>query len=156
MKCQFCDQQATVHLTDLVNDQEMHLCSRCAKEDNGTGQEKWGAAALIGVILSKALQSEAEDQPGLACPACGLTFAEFRSTGRFGCPNDYEAFAEQLAPLMERFQSGASHRGKRPRTGGTARSLSEMHRQLHQAVTLENYEQAAQLRDLIRQEEAGS
>ena len=32
MKCQFCDNPATVHLTDIVNKKkrEMHLCEACA------------------------------------------------------------------------------------------------------------------------------
>ena len=26
-----------------------------------------------------------------ACPVCGITFYEFRSQGRLGCPHDYVA-----------------------------------------------------------------
>jgi protein arginine kinase activator len=34
MKCMFCDRQATVHLTDIVNKKkrQAHLCEECARE----------------------------------------------------------------------------------------------------------------------------
>ncbi len=34
MKCQFCPNPATVHLTDIINQKkrEMHLCDACARE----------------------------------------------------------------------------------------------------------------------------
>ena len=36
MKCQICDNPATVHLTDFVNKKkrELHLCTKCARERN--------------------------------------------------------------------------------------------------------------------------
>ena len=29
---------------------------------------------------------------GPTCEACGISYLEFRNQGRFGCPNDYDAF----------------------------------------------------------------
>src|SRR5437899_2121081 len=36
VKCQFCNNQATVHVTDIANKRkrELHLCEKCARKHN--------------------------------------------------------------------------------------------------------------------------
>src|SRR3989339_1876713 len=61
-------------------------------------------------------------RPGATrCPGCGVTWSDFRSTGRFGCPRCYEHFSLPLQQIMPRIHSGAyAHRGKAPpRAPGT-------------------------------------
>ena len=50
-----------------------------------------------------------------ACPVCGITFFEFRSQGRLGCPHDYVCFQAQLEPLIVNIHGESEHVGKRPR-----------------------------------------
>ena len=38
------------------------------------------------------------------CPTCRISFATFRATGRFGCPNCYEHFLPQVKELVTRYQ----------------------------------------------------
>ena len=58
-----------------------------------------------------------------ACPVCGITFFEFRSHGRLGCPHDYVAFKAQLEPLILNIHGEGEHAGKRPRqSAGRQRS----------------------------------
>ncbi len=90
-----------------------------------------------------------------SCPTCGITFGQFRQSGTLGCPDCYEAFEKQLAPLIERAQNGATHhRGKTPRRAGTSIDRTHLIRQLtkelDQAVAAEQYERAAKLRDRLR------
>ncbi|MCA8913186.1 MAG: UvrB/UvrC motif-containing protein, partial [Planctomycetes bacterium] len=92
-----------------------------------------------------------------ACPECGMTLSEFRARGRFGCPLDYEVFAEHLDPLFERIHDvqPARHEGRLPEGDGgdevieKQRSLADLRKQLENAVAEENYELAAELRDQI-------
>jgi protein arginine kinase activator len=95
--------------------------------------------------------------PDITCPSCGLTFAQFQSTGRFGCAEDYDAFVEHIAPRLERFHDASQHTGKVPRAGNAARRRSSRARalrsQLRDAVAQEAYEQAARLRDEIQKVE---
>ena len=47
-----------------------------------------------------------------ACPVCGITFYEFRSQGRLGCPHDYVAFKTQLEPLILNIHGEGGARGQ--------------------------------------------
>ncbi len=83
---------------------------------------------------------------------------EFRAAGRLGCPHDYEVFRVGLEPLLQRWHRSVRHKGKTPRHGravaAAGAGLLELRGRLRQAVDAEAYEEAAQLRDLIRQKEA--
>src|SRR5262249_17523073 len=89
-----------------------------------------------------------------SCPHCGLRFAEFRNNGRLGCPNDYEVFREELMPLFENIHGETEHKGKmprrQPRSGPARTELVQLRKQLQQAVTREDYEEAARIRDKIK------
>ena len=88
------------------------------------------------------------------CPACGIKFIEFRNTGRLGCPHDYQAFREELVPLLENIHGETKHCGKVPRRGQHTQEaqneLVQLRQRLKQAVTREDYEEAAKLRDRIK------
>ena len=92
-----------------------------------------------------------------ACPECGMTLSEFRARGRFGCAHDYVVFAEHLDPLFERIHDvqPARHEGRLPENIGgeevvsKQRTLADLRKQLEAAVSEENYELAASLRDRI-------
>jgi protein arginine kinase activator len=93
----------------------------------------------------------------LTCPDCGLQYGEFRATGRLGCPAEYDAFRPALEPLLARIHRADAHAGKTPRAVRTARRadrLDELRRRMAAAARAEDYEEAARLRDAIRQEEA--
>ena len=86
-----------------------------------------------------------------------MKFVEFRNTGRLGCPHDYARFREDLLPLLENIHGETRHVGKTPRNLPLNRQkeaeLVQLRKQLAQAVTKEDYEAAARLRDKIRQVE---
>lgn len=100
-------------------------------------------------------------EPVPVCPECGITLPEFRAKGRFGCPRDYEVFAEHLDPLFERIHDAqpARHVGRLPKRGDNdkvTRSLTvaELRKKLAAAVAEENYELAAGIRDQINELDA--
>lgn len=161
MKCQRCPKQATLHITEVLPDEkfdELHLCEDCAKkylyEPPGGGKKAGKASPAEGTT------SVSSDDPGTKqCEACGLKFVEFRNTGRLGCPHDYDAFREELIPLLESIHSDVKHQGKQPKRLPKARSaeaeLVKLRKQLAKAVNDEAYEEAARVRDRIRQLEEG-
>ena len=163
MKCQFCDNSATVHLTDIVNKRkrELHLCEECARKHNLIPDQavpQIDLKALLNLLVGPfhQVQQAAADPAALTCPACGLQYAEFRTEGRLGCSADYDAFRAVLEPLLERIHRSARHAGKVPRAFRRLvreAELRELHKQMTAAVGAENYEEAARLRDLIRQKE---
>lgn len=65
--------------------------------------------------LMKALESLSSRAHATRCPTCRSTFAHFKESGRFGCPNCYEHFHSQVRDLLPRVHAGAyQHRGKTP------------------------------------------
>ena len=89
------------------------------------------------------------------CEICGIRFSGFRKHGLLGCPHDYDAFEEALRPLLERTHEGAGqHVGKVPRRAGPDQkkmnALLRLRAQLKAAVVAEDYEEAAKLRDQIK------
>ena len=158
MKCEFCDCPATVHLTDIIHKKkrEMHLCEECAREHNLIPDDKQelNVPALLQFLMSQAETAKMKNDPNsVACPQCGLKYAQFRAQGRLGCPADYEAFRTALEPLLERIHRHVRHVGKAPARFQAQKrdaKLDDMRQQLKDAVRDERFEQAAQLRDLIR------
>jgi protein arginine kinase activator len=154
MKCQRCPKAATLHITEVTGEtsfDELHLCEECAQKYLYEPQAKAGAKGEG--ALGETDETAALNQR--SCPECGIKFAEFRSTGRLGCSHDYEAFREELVPLLENIHGETRHVGKTPRRQPRNRQvraeLAQLRKQQQQAVTRENYEEAAKLRDKIRQ-----
>jgi protein arginine kinase activator len=154
MKCQKCTKAATLHITEVLGEEqfeELHLCEECAHKYLDEAQ-KAGGAKVGGVPPSQ----ESEEPVALQreCSNCGIKFVDFRNTGRLGCPQDYHEFREELTPLLENIHGETRHCGKTPRrlpqSKQTQSELTQLRKQLQSAVTREAYEEAARLRDRIR------
>ena len=160
MKCQRCPKQATLHITDIPEKgryEEAHLCEDCAKKYLVEPPKAGDGNAASATELAGAEAAESLDGP--ACEACGITYLEFRNQLRFGCPHDYDTFKAELLPLLDSIHGDVRHVGKTPRrlprTPGTQVELTGLRRNLQQLVAAENYEEAARIRDRIRELENG-
>ncbi len=156
MKCQKCTKAATLHITEVVTDEqfeELHLCEECAQKYLYEPQQK-GTGLKEGEGGSVEESDEGSTLNQRQCPECGIRFVDFRNTGRLGCPHDYEEFRDQLVSLLENIHGETRHCGKTPRrlpqNKQVQSELVQLRKQLHQAVTREAYEEAARLRDKIR------
>jgi protein arginine kinase activator len=160
--CQQCGKKpAEIHFTEIADGEvkHLHLCSDCAgqKELSPPTPEKREepsehATSLL-EVLQKLLASDSDDV-SLECAQCGLTYADFKGSGRLGCGHCYEEFQEKLAPLLKRVHSADSHRGKVPECMDekirVLRERARLRRELARAVREEAFERAAELRDQIR------
>lgn len=159
MLCSICQKnEAKVHLTQIVDDkmQKVDLCEECSKAKGVTDPAGFSLADLL-LGLGAAQEGEARPaaKPGeVTCPGCGLSQADFKKTGRFGCPRCYETFAEGLPGLLKTMHKGVRHAGKVPNSFRPRRDpsdvLRQLNRRLEKAIQTENFEEAAQLRDQIR------
>jgi protein arginine kinase activator len=160
MKCQSCSNTATVHLTDIVNGhkKELHLCKACAEKQELTKHQELNISAILQTVLGQHVSQLTDQLARLTCPACGIKYMEFRAEGRLGCPHDYVVFRAGLEPLLQRIHRADRHVGKKPRRGQCRAAnqveIIELRNQLRRAVEAEAYEEAARIRDLIRQKEA--
>lgn len=157
MMCCVCKEKpATVHLTDIKGDkvQKVDLCEECAKTKGVNDSTFQLADMLLGLGASHEIEQSAGGAD-VKCPACGFTQVDFKKSGRLGCPECYITFAEGLEALLKSMHKGTKHTGKVPNHLRQKRDLSEqlnaLNKKLAKAIATENFEQAALLRDEIKQ-----
>src|SRR5438552_12573879 len=158
MLCDICKQNvATVHLTQMVEGKTKRvvLCAACSKDkgvDDATGFSL--ADLLLGLGAAQEM-AQAGAGSDLKCPACGFTQADFKKTGRLGCADCYTTFAEGLEGLLKSMHKGTRHVGKVPQQLQQHKDyvarLNRLQKDLEKAIGDEDFEQAAVLRDEIRQ-----
>jgi protein arginine kinase activator len=153
LKCDFCENPATVHLTQIVNNKvhKVDLCEACAQKKGVTDPSGFSLADL----LLKASLNPEKSLSGTRCPKCSFTQADFKKSGRFGCPSCYDTFNEMLDPMLDGMHKGTTHVGKVPKVALTRKSLydrlTKLENELSEAVKSERYEEAARFRDEINQ-----
>jgi len=170
MICDICGKkQATVHLTEIIDDQmtELHLCEECAREKGAQMEEHFDLSDLLAGMADAGPQAAGpQPEEKIKCPTCGMTYQDFKSIGQLGCGDCYKAFKKNLLPLLKRIHGSTQYFGKMPvvmATGsGTkvqtakakvvsaAQQLQELKAKLQKAIQTEEFEEAAQLRDKIR------
>lgn len=164
MRCQQCgEREAVLPLTLIANDsvQELQLCAQCAAT-RGIEHPQPAPATPLGQALAATITKDtvAGFPVGQhACPGCGLTLEQFRESGRLGCGDCYLAFAAQLHELVRRLHGATQHQGEQYAPPGDTpppprpRDTQELRTRLRDAISAENFELAAELRDRLRQEE---
>lgn len=180
MDCQCCNKkQSGVHIFDVASnavEQQFGVCTDCFALIKRYLFEMSRPLIPTADVIREVQALISTDQTALAklpepggitpvnrdvptCPECGMTLSEFRAKGRFGCPRDYELFHEHLEPLLERIHDvqPARHEGRLPASTvpvvslDRAQQMARLRKQLDAAIAEENYEQAADLRDQIKQ-----
>jgi protein arginine kinase activator len=165
MLCEDCEQRvATVVYTEVRDGatEVRHLCQQCVEErgihapDIKSPLES--ESTFEGILEDPDPESPPNDDEQNGedelCPTCNWSFARFRRTGRFGCPDCYEAFEERLKVLLRQIHGSTEHLGKiyADATAGAANGDVETLRvRLEEAIDQEAFEKAADLRDRIRQ-----
>ncbi len=169
MLCDICQKNpATVHLTEIIDEQmnELHLCEECARTKSAAMESQFGLSDLLaGMVDFEKPANKEEEIVSLKCPACGLTYADFKKIGRLGCGECYNIFRKYLAPLLKRIHGSNQHVGKslsKTKSSGSGSGrvykkkadLQDLKDQLQQAIQKEAFEEAARLRDRIKEIES--
>lgn len=148
-----------MHLTQIAGDkmQKVDLCEECAKEK---GVNDPAAFSLADLLLGLGASQEVEKASGRkesACPVCGFTHADFKKTGRLGCPRCYDHFIDGLLILLKSMHKGVRHVGKVPKSFQELKKALDktdqvkvLQRRLAKAIEQEKFELAAELRDEIK------
>jgi len=156
--CNICGKnEATIHLTEIINGQmvELHLCENCSQEKGSEMKTQFSLNDLLAGLTDLNNLAGGQRKEELICQGCGLTYQEFGRTGRLGCPGCYQSFSKLLLPLIKRVQKGTQHVGKRPSKVApevrTHMDLRDLQERLRKSVQLEEFEEAARIRDQIKQ-----
>ncbi|QGU96523.1 excinuclease [Clostridium bovifaecis] len=171
MLCESCKQnEATIHITKIVNGvkKEANLCSECAgksEEFNLVSDMDMMApfsfpnvlSGLMDYVNKSSINTKATE---LKCGNCGTTYREFKERGLLGCSQCYESFNPTMLSVIKGVQGNVEHIGKVPNKAGKnlvqKKRLLKLKEELQQAITLEEYERAAEIRDQIREVEKDS
>jgi protein arginine kinase activator len=154
MLCDNCGEEiAKVHYKEIKDDKtvEFNLCEKCAVEKGLHVSPKKQAFSISNILAGMA---EEVGSSTARCQGCGLSYAEFRETGRLGCSECYGAFKEQLKPLLRRIHGSNVHIGKSPQSSEgmieKIREIEDLKVALRVAIEKEDFENAAEIRDRIK------
>ena len=149
MLCEICKMQdAAVDYASEINGEErtLHLCEECAaRKDIGGG----GPLSLTDLLYGMGVESDSA-QSDKSCPQCHMRRGDFKKTSRLGCPECYRTFADDLAPILKHSHRDVVHVGRFPECERQAVELRRLERELRAAVTSQEFEDAARLRDRIQ------
>lgn len=160
MNCNNCEKkEATVRFTQVVDTQKQTqwLCEDCASSEGLLDLAPPKLSLTVETVKAEpSAGADTEDDAQaqrMRCPECRTSLAQVRRNGRVGCPTCYATFSEYLEPLLRRIHSSLQHAGSGPEDGGERSrreaSLRTLRSQLVVAITHEDFERAASLRDAI-------
>lgn len=158
MLCEECKQNEASYTLSVMVGEEVttrHLCGDCMAKMNmniASGNIKSLLSSILSAITGN--DNPKEEKAEVVCPRCMTTLSAFTKSGHLGCPQCYEAFHEQLQPMLLQIHGRVQHAGRQPLCSEDAqRSRSrqeELTRQMEQAIALEDFETAALLRDQLK------
>jgi len=171
MTCDFCKKNiATIHLIRVQNDnvEKVNICSECARDFSFFSEEDFYKD--LSNILAKIFQSDQDTtmlnrvQKSLvdldvknnkSCPFCGTDLKKIKKLGKMGCPHCYNEFRRILLPIIKTIHQDIEYRGKIPgtvpRQVKLEKSISDLRNRLKKEIFVENFEEAARIRDEIKQ-----
>lgn len=159
---------------------EWALCDKCARELGFEGID-FSMPIDFSSFLGDFLNDYAENTflptftktQVLKCNHCGTTFDEFASTGELGCGYCYNTFADRIAPVLRNLHGSSKHLGrtykhwldseeekeekselkmkKEAKPQKKESEIEKLQKELQQVIKEENYEQAAKIRDQIKE-----
>jgi len=170
MKCDICNNnEATICLIKIQgNDVErVNICRGCARELSllsGVELYNDSTAALYKLLqMDNAVNNPSgkskifknlDTRKNLKCSCCGIDLKTIKRTGRVGCSNCYSEFKNILFPVIKSIQGSLENKGKIPvntsKKTRLEKSIRDLKSRLQNEITIENFEEAAKIRDRIR------
>ena len=175
MLCTNCNKnEAELNIPAIINGvpAEFNLCMECSQNmikdvapvsiDNlikgvvKSIHSMTGGVVPVGSIKLGAITNHKQKRRKASgpCLVCDLTYEEFKSSGKLGCEACFRVFSKEIVALIENVQGSTKHEGKFPKRFGTVmrqqREVSNLRTNLERAINDENFEEAARLRDQIR------
>lgn len=156
MLCEKCGKNhATTHIKTVVNGivREYNLCSTCAAQSGyGSNSITGMLASMLGDMSPQTVKSQKR------CSVCGATFSDIAHSGKMGCGECYKTFNDEILPYLKRVHGATRHVGKMPNRAPLIvkpkeKTVEDLRQELARMVAEEKYEQAATLRDKIREME---
>lgn len=180
MLCENCGKrQANVRYSENINGikRELNLCEECSKK-LGIGHMDFSMPIDFSSFFGEFMEDFATPEfmpllneiKTLKCDQCGYTFDDIANTGKLGCGNCYDVFEERLDPIIKKIQGSNQHIGrvgkiidnkidkkiekkaedKKEKTSENV-EINKLQEELKKAIKEERYEDAAKIRDEIKE-----
>lgn len=163
MLCDICSKNpATVHLTEIIDGSmnELHLCEDCARDKSAQMEQQFGLSDLLAGLAEFEKPAKETEAVSVKCASCGLAYSDFKKIGRLGCGECYNTFKRYLGPLLKRIHGSNQHIGKTPlgtvKASAKKTDLQDLKTRLAKAIEMEAFEEAARIRDQIKELERKS
>ena len=154
MLCEKCGKNnATVMYTQIINGQKrsLNICSLCASKESIFDN--------FGSLLSFGTR---ESVKSTVCPLCNMSLSEFMHKGKMGCGECYRTFRPQAGAMLKKIHGTTKHISqnasaldKKDQKITSPDPLTDLRKALSKAIEEENFEQAAVLRDKIKELQQG-
>lgn len=181
MKCENCkNNEATVKYTEIINGEkkEMHLCEKCSHElgiDNINLSMPIDFSSFFGGLFDDEYDSQ-EFMPlfpkvkDLRCNNCNTSYEDFINSGKFGCEECYDVFSNKIDSILKRIHGSNKYVGRKAlnskdngdvpssnldnnKNNAKESKLESLQNDLKKAIQDERYEDAAKIRDEIKEVE---
>lgn len=141
-----CPHEKNIYITEIHNEKSetFRLCEHC------TNPEYKEYKNFITSFISQSLLSLFGFKPNKKenCPQCGCTARDIAKASKMGCDYCYEYFKNDMLPVIKQLHGGADkHLGKKP---SHKQKISLLEEELKKAVSEERYEDAAKIRDELK------
>ncbi len=163
MICDRCKKnQANIFYTVLIEGraQEVHLCYECANEIMEENFKVAGGEDFLNNLVKNIFnftsnQEEEDEDLDIECSHCHTRYGEYRKTGVVGCEFCYSVFKPVIVSNLEKSQGSSYHRGNIPPSAIDTTNLIRRERELmgdlNIAISMEDYEKAADVRDKLKE-----
>lgn len=170
MFCEYCKvNEANVHLIKIVNGEieKLNLCVNCLKNFTFFPAEDFFND--LTKILSKVFEIDikivdkgensnffnfSDNLENKKCSFCGIDLETIKTVGKVGCGNCYKEFREAFIPVIKAIHGSVEHRGRVPvrsnKETKIEKEIKDLKYRLKEEITIENFEEAAKLRDTIK------
>lgn len=149
MLCEKCGKrEATVKYTQIINGRKssLNICSACAAQESIFDN--------FGSLLSFRERNETDMA---VCPCCNMRLSELLRSGRIGCGECYNTFRPHVEALLKKIHGTSRHiqleEKEEAKPQAKKSEVVLLRDKLKEAVEKEDFEEAARLRDLIREKE---
>lgn len=159
MLCEKCGKNiATTHICSVIDGvkTEKYLCSDCAQGEGVTDFKDLSLGGMLSSMFNDFLSLSPASKE-VKCECCGSTFSDIAKRGKAGCPECYKTFYNGLLPYIKRVHGSVKHIGKalgQSNESPKEDNLVSLKNELSELVKEERFEEAAKLRDKIRDLEA--
>ena len=164
MQCEKCKiKRATVFYTEL--DRTRHsMCAYCASETRGGSILATDEADGMNILPTSNMYELVHNTnkiyhtkiiaSSLTCSLCGTQINDALSSGSLGCPECYNAFSGEAQFSDYKYPSYSVFNKKMPKRYAirkeTEKIIESLREKLNYAISSENFEYAAKLRDEIK------